>query len=516
MTLRFKLASILSLSFMTLGQTQAMKDNEYHQLSIPEIHKEMASGNLTSAQLTQYYIDQIKTLNPILNAVITVNPNALTDAKAADKHREKAASLGILHGIPVLLKDNIDTADGMANTAGSLLLKDNFPEKDAFIVTQLRQAGAIILGKANLSEWANFRSTRSLSGWSAIGGQTKNPYDVTRTPCGSSSGSGAAVAAAMSAVAIGTETDGSITCPSAINGIVGIKPTVGSVSRTGIIPISSNHDTAGPMARSVTDAVYLLQAILGKDKEDRLGFESPYTENNLINHLKTDGLKGKRIGIVSNYLNPNPKVNEIFYQAVDTMKKAGAVIVDSTPIKTKGDWGQQQYNTLLWDFKDELADYLATTKSSAKTLADVMEFNLKHSLSEMPYFDQEIFDTANSSKGKQEPNYQSNLEEMLSLAREQGIDATLEKYNLDMLIAPTSGPAWKIDIVNGDHFQGSATSPAAVSGYPHITVPMGYVLHLPVGMSFFAGKNSEGSLVEAAYHFEQITKARRAPQLETR
>lgn len=513
MKFKLKLASLVSLALSTLGHAQAASKPDYQQLTIPELQTRMASGELSAAALTQHYLNQINALNPTLNAVITINPNALEDAKAADRARENEQTLGLLHGIPVLLKDNIDTADGMPNTGGSLLLKNNYPEKDAFVTKQLRKAGAIILGKANLSEWANFRSTRSISGWSAMGGQAKNPYDLTRTPCGSSSGSGVAVAAAMTQIAVGTETDGSITCPSAINGIVGIKPTVGSVSRSGIIPISSNHDTAGPMARNVTDAVYLLQAMLGEDDADRLGFASPHINNSLVDALKAGDLKGKRIGVVSNYLSPHPKVNAVFKQAVKVLREAGAVIIEGTNIDTKGEWGQQQYNTLLWDFKDEVAEYLATTKSEAKDLKDIIQFNIQHPDKEMLYFDQEIFDIANSSKGKDEPNYQENLDELLTLAREKGIDATLKQYKLDMLIAPTSGPAWKLDMVNGDNFQGSATSPAAVSGYPHITVPMGYVLHLPVGISFFAGKNSEAQLIEAAYHFEQLTHARRAPYI---
>lgn len=511
MKLKTKLASFVALALSSVGLAHANQPLNVQALTIPELQEKMASGELSSAALTQHYLTQITSLNPTLNAVITVNPKAIEQAKAADNIRQTKEPLGLLHGIPVLLKDNIDTNDGMPNTAGSLLLKDNRPENDAFVTQKLREAGAIILGKANLSEWANFRSTRSVSGWSAMGGQARNPYDITRTPCGSSSGSGVAVAAALTQVAVGTETDGSITCPSSVNGIVGIKPTVGSVSRSGIIPISSHHDTAGPMARNVTDAVYLLQAMLGEDKADHLGFKSPHDDNQLIDALKTEGLKGKRIGVVSNYLNPNPKVNALFKEAVSILRKAGATIVEGANIETRGEWGQLQYNTLLWDFKDEIADYLATTKSEGKTLEDIIAFNESAHEKEMPFFDQEIFDTANRSKGKREPNYQENVKTMFSLAREKGIDATLKQHKLDMLIAPTSGPAWKIDPINGDHFQGSASSPAAISGYPHITVPMGYVLHLPVGISFFAGKNSETTLIEAAYHFEQITQFRRAP-----
>ncbi len=513
---KLTLASLISFALSLFSTANAFADID--KLTIPDLHKKMAAGELSSVKLTQFYLQQIESLNPKLHAVITVNPNALEDAQKSDKKRKDAASnnnkLGLLHGIPVLLKDNIDTADGMPTTGGSVLLKNHFPQKDAFVVTQLRNAGAIILGKANLSEWANFRSTRSSSGWSGMGGQTRNPYDITRTPCGSSSGSGVAVAANMTQIAIGTETDGSIICPSASNGVVGFKPTVGLVSRTGIIPISSNHDTAGPMARSVTDAVFLLQSMLGNDAQDGHSFTNKALSNNgLLKHLKADGLKGKRIGVVSNYQSAHPEVNAIFKRSVGIMREAGAIIVEDAPIETKGKWRQHQYNTLLWDFKDEIASYLSTTKLEAKSLNDLIVLNKTHSKDELVVFGQEIFETANQTKGKNEPNYQKNLSEMMAMVREQGIDATMKKHDLDILIAPTSGPAWKIDPINGDHFQGSATSPAAISGYPHITVPMGYVLHLPVGISFFAGKNSEPTLIEAAYHFEQATKVRRAPHL---
>lgn len=510
---KLTLASLISITLSLFTGAKAFANID--DLTIPELQEKMAAGKLTSARLTQFYLQQIEALNPKLHAVITVNPSALKDAQQADQQRQSGKPLGLLHGIPLLLKDNIDTADGMPNTGGSVLLKDNIPQQDAFIVSQLRNAGAIILGKANLSEWANFRSTRSSSGWSGMGGQTRNPYDITRTPCGSSSGSGVAVAANMTQVAIGTETDGSITCPSSANGVVGIKPTVGSVSRSGIIPISSNHDTAGPMARSVTDAVYLLQAILGEDKQDRLSFASDnITNHQLLKHLKADGLKGKRIGIVTNYESAHPEVNAIFKRAVRIMQDAGAIIVKDAQIETKGKWHKQQYNTLLWDFKDEVAEYLKTTKLGVKTLNDLIVQNKEHSEQELVVFGQEIFETANQTQGKSEPDYEKNLTEMMAMARENGIDATLKKHNLDILIAPTTGPAWKIDAINGDHFQGSATSPAAVSGYPHITVPMGYVLHLPVGISFFSGKNTEPTLIEAAYHFEQITKVRRPPYVK--
>lgn len=510
-------ALFLIFTLVTLvASSVSYATDKAESLTIPAIHSKMRTGKLTSLELTQHYLQRVKALNPKINAVIAVNPNAQRDAKQADELAAKLTKQNqpwpLLLGIPVLVKDNIDTADGMANTAGSILLKNNFPKHDAFVIQQLRQAGAIILGKANLSEWANFRSTRSNSGWSAMGGQTRNPFDITRSPCGSSSGSGAAVSANLSQVAIGTETDGSITCPSAINGVVGIKPTIGAVSRSGIIPISSQFDTAGPMARSVTDAVILLQAMLGYDENDQHSSKVPFSD--LTEHLKPSGLKGKRIGIVSNYASAHPKVDALFNQAVKAMEKAGAIIVDDVKIATKGQWRQAQLNALLWDFKDEVADYLKTTDMPFHTLAELIALNDKHAAEELAQFGQEIFTMADATKGKQSENYQKQRETLLSLARKKGIDATLKQHNLDILIAPTTDPAWKIDMINGDYFPGSATSPAAIAGYPHITVPMGFVLHLPVGMSFFSTANSEPVLIEAAYHFEQITQARRAPQLQ--
>ncbi|UAA39318.1 amidase [Paraneptunicella aestuarii] len=500
-----------------MSKTAHAVDAIVSQLTIPQIHEKMRAGELTSEQLTRFYLHRIDVLNPKVNAVITLNPKALNDAIQADKTlAANKENLGLLHGIPILLKDNIDTNDGMPNTAGSELLKYNIPKHNAFIVDQLKKAGAIILGKTNLSEWANFRSTRSISGWSSHGGQTRNPYDLSRSPCGSSSGSGAAIAAELAQVAVGTETDGSITCPSAMMSVVGFKPSVGSVSRSGIIPISSQFDTAGPMARSVTDAVYLLQAMLGKDDKDAASYEHSGFSNQLIQHLKAEGLKGKRIGIVSNYMHSHPQVNALFNRAVNVMREAGAEIITEAPITTKNQWRVDQYNILLWDFKDEVADYLKHSGIKAKTLNDLILRNKEFSASTMPLFSQDIFEQANSSQGKQEKEYQNTLTRLLSMVREQGIDATLKAHNLDILIAPSTGPAWKLDIINGDHFNGSSSSPAAIAGYPHITVPMGYVSHMPAGISFFASKDQEADIIEAAYHFEQLTQFRIAPNIPKR
>lgn len=512
---------LLLLSMLIVATTSDAANAEHdikystEALTIPAIHQAMRDDKLTSSQLTQHYLQRILALNPKINAVITVNPKAQQDAKRADalaaQLKRQNQPWPLLLGVPILVKDNIDTADGMANTGGSVLLKDHYPKHDAFVIQQLRQAGAIILGKANLSEWANFRSTRSNSGWSAMGGQTRNPFDITRSPCGSSSGSGAAVSANLTQVAIGTETDGSIICPAAMNGVVGIKPTVGAVSRTGIIPISSQFDTAGPMARSVTDAVFLLQAMLGLDERDTHSVPMPFDD--LTQYLNSNGLQGKRIGIASNYASAHPKVNALFSRAVETMRNAGAVIIDNVVIKTKGEWHQAQLNALLWDFKDEIADYLKTTDMPFNTLAELIALNNQYAAKELTAFGQELFIMAEATQGKQSQHYRQQRQNLLDLARAKGIDAALKQHDLDLLIAPTTQPAWKIDLVNGDYYSGSASSPAAISGYPHISVPMGFVLHLPVAISFFSTANSEPMLIEAAYHFEQITQARRAPSL---
>jgi Asp-tRNA(Asn)/Glu-tRNA(Gln) amidotransferase A subunit family amidase len=484
------------------------------ELSIQEIHQQMQQGKLTSEQLVKFYLNRIETFDKNgakLNAIAQINKNALKHAKALDSKFKATGLTGSLHGIPVLLKDNIDTTDGMANTAGSHALKSNYPKDNAFFVQQLIKAGAIILGKTNLSEWANFRSTSASSGWSGLWGQTNNPYDVTTSPCGSSSGSGVAVAANLATIAVGTETDGSVTCPSAINGIVGIKPTLGTVSRDGIIPIAHSQDTAGPMARNVTDAVILLNAMVAVDKND-----SGTTSSNInyLLHLKRDGLQGKRIGIARNFMGYHKKTDRVFEQAIVDLKAQGAIIVENTNFDNSNQWGESEFEVLLYEFKHGLNKYLSNTAQGLpKSLAELITFNKQHVDVEMPYFEQEIFEMAEGKGELTEKSYLDALAQAKLATQKNGIDAVMEKYSLDLIVAPTTAPAWKTDWINGDHYLGASSSAAAISGYPHITVPMGYVQGLPVGLSLFSGKLQEGVLIEAAYSYEQATKHRQAPKL---
>lgn len=480
-------------------------------VTIASVHQQFKQQTLTSEQLVRFYLKRIQQFDkngPKLNSVVQLNKNAVAQAVTLDKYYLKYGFKGPLHGIPVLLKDNIDTLDGMANTAGSAALQFNFPKKEAFLVQQLKKAGAIILGKTNLSEWANFRSTHASSGWSGLYGQTKNPYDLTTSPCGSSAGSGVAIAADFAVLAIGTETDGSITCPASVNGIVGIKPTLGTISRQGIIPLAHSQDTAGPMARTVTDAVVMLQSMVATDSNDPQTLASNI---NYISHLKVQGLKGKRIGIVRNLSGYLPQVDDLFDKAIDVLKQQGAIIIDNANIKTLGQWDEAETEVLLYEFKHDLNAYLAqTSKNVPNSLAQLITFNKNHAAQEMPYFGQELFLEAQSKGELTDKKYVVALNKAKSTAK-NGIDNALAKNKLDLLIAPTTQPAWKIDWINGDHYLGSATSPAAVSGYPHITVPMGYIHGLPVGLSLFASQLSEGTLIEAAYGFEQATKTLRVP-----
>lgn len=508
--------TVISSSAFSHGSTylNTYLNNSLDELSVMQMQQKVADGTLSSEAMVQFYLDRIVLLDDKgaeLNAVGRVHHEVLAEARKLDKEREEKGVRGPLHGVPVLLKDNIDTSDGMANTAGSIALRHNYPDQDAFLVKRLREAGAIILGKANLSEWANFRSTSSSSGWSGMYGQAKNPYDVTRSPCGSSSGSGVAVAANLTLLAIGTETDGSVVCPSSVNGVVGIKPTLGTVSRSGIIPIAHSQDTAGPMARSVSDAVHLLDVMVGFDKNDSGAVKSKI---DYTSHLKADGLKGKRIGVVRNMAGFHPKVDALFDAAIATMKAQGAIIVDNANIDNKGKWGDAEYEVLLYEFKADLNAYLAKTKGEhPKTLEDLIAFNKRHSSTEMPFFGQEIFEMAQSKGGLSDKAYKDALVKAKRLSGEEGIDATMKKYKVDMLIAPTTGPAWKIDLINADGYSGGSASGApAVSGYPHITVPMGMVAHLPVGLSFFASQLQEGRLIEAAFGYEQASLKREKPR----
>lgn len=488
------------------------------ELSILELQARLQSGALTARRLVERYLERIEQLDkngPALNAVIELNPDALALADALDAERQAGSVRGPLHGIPILLKDNIDTADRMTTTAGSLALEGSLAPRDAFLVERLRQAGAILLGKANLSEWANFRSTHSVSGWSSRGGQTRNPYALDRNPCGSSSGSAVAVAADLCAAAIGTETDGSITCPASANGIVGLKPTLGLISCSGVVPIAHSQDTAGPMARTVADAALLLGALTGVDPRDPATAESEGKAlSDYTPFLDPDGLKGARIGVARNYCGFDPRVDQIFERSLEAMKARGAEIIDPVTVIAESKFARSEVAVLLYEFKADLNAYLASRGPDApvRSLEEVIRFNEQNKERVMPYFGQERMLQAQAKGPLSDPRYQAALEKARRLTR-QSLDAALQEHRLDAIVAPTRGPAWLIDLVNGDlPGDGGFSSPTAVAGYPHLTVPAGYVFGLPVGLSFFAGPWQEPTLIRLAYAFEQATQARRPPQ----
>jgi amidase len=491
---------------------------EFDEVTITDLQEAVKSGKHSARSITEKYlarIDQMDKQGPAINSVIELNPDALAIADALDKERKDKGVRGPLHGIPVLIKDNIDTADKMMTTAGSLALLGSKPSKDSTVAQKLREAGAVILGKTNLSEWANIRSGHSTSGWSGRGGQTKNPYALDRNPCGSSSGSGAAVSANLCAAAIGTETDGSIVCPSSSNGLVGIKTTVGLVSRTGIIPISHSQDGAGPMCRTVRDAAIVLGALTGIDEQDVATSESrEHSYTDYLQFLKADGLRGARIGVVRKTFGFNEKVDKVLEDALDTMKKQGAILVDPAPIETAGKFGDSEFTVLLYELKADLNAYLARLGPNApvKTLKDVIDFNERNREKEMPYFGQDTFVKAQEKGPLTTPEYLDALAKNHQLARKEGIDATMDKNNLDALIGPTGGPAWLTDHINGDSFGGGSSSAAAVAGYPNITVPAGFVEGLPVGISFFGRAWSEPVLIRLAFAFEQSTNSRKPPR----
>lgn len=488
----------------------------WFEADLEQLQQAMQQGQLTATALTEFYLQQINMHNDQgadLRAIISVQEPDVLLERAAQLDAERAAGRvrGPLHGIPVVVKDNIDTDDGMPTTAGSWLLRAHYAPDDAFIVQRLRDAGAIIMAKANLSEWANFRDNASSSGWSSLGGQTKNPYDTSRSPCGSSSGSAVAVSANLTALAVGTETDGSLICPANANGIVSIKPTLGLLSRDGIIPIAHSQDTAGPMARSVRDAVYLLQAMTGYDRQDLASYAVAvdFTE-----HLRADGLRGKRIGVLRDLTGYHAGVDALFEQQLAVLREAGAVLVDDLKFPQGRNWGADEFTVLLYEFKHDLAAYLTQTNDTGlHSLADVIAANQQYASYTMPWFGQDLMTLAEQQGEATEAEYRAALARAKKAAGEDGIDALLASHQLDLLIAPSGGPAWKIDLITGDHFLGSSSGAAAVAGYPHITVPMGFVHHLPVGLSFFAGAKSEAVLIEAAYGFEQQTQARRPPTL---
>ena len=491
---------------------------ELEELTIADLQQGLSSGKYTSRQLVEKYTDRINDVDkkgPALHSVIEMNPDAEQIAAALDRERKEKGPRGPLHGIPVLIKDNIDTQDRMMTTAGSLALVGAKPQRDAFVAQRLREAGAIILGKTNLSEWANFRSSKSSSGWSGRGGQTKNPYVLERNPCGSSSGSGAAVAANLCTVAVGTETDGSVVCPSSANSLVGIKPTVGLVSRAGIIPIAHSQDTAGPMARTVTDAAILLAAMTGVDPRDEATNASRgKSVTDYRQFLNKDGLRGMRLGIARKHFGFNERVDKLMNDLLAEMKRLGAVLVDPADVPTTGKFDDSELEVLLYEFKADLNAYLAGLGPQApvRSLKDVIAFNEKNRDREMPYFGQDTMIKAEAKGPLTSKPYLAALQKNHLLTRTQGIDAVMKKNQLDALVAPTGGPAWPTDWINGDHFTGGYSSASAIAGYPHITVPAGYVFGLPVGISFFGGAFSEAKLIKIAYAFEQATKVRRPPE----
>jgi len=486
-----------------------------NEVTISTLQQKMQSKEYTSRGITELYLKRIAEIDkssPALNAVIELNPDALIIADAMDRERAAGNIRGPLHGIPVLIKDNISTGDKMHTTAGALAIADNIAREDAFIVRKLREAGVVLLGKTNLSEWANFRSTHSTSAWSSRGGQTKCPYILDRNPSGSSSGSGAAVAANLCAIAIGTETDGSIVSPSSVNGLVGIKPTVGLWSRTGIIPISKTQDTAGPMARSVKDAAILLGALTGVDPDDHYTIGSNgKTQPDYTKFLDENGLKGKRIGVEKDGLKVNLGIDGLFQDALNVLKSKGAVIIEVELFKQMKEAFNAQFTVLLYEFKDGLNKYLAQANSGVKSLAQVIEFNKQNEQKAMPFFKQEILEQADAKGSLISKEYVEALKKTTEITR-NAIDTILKQNNLDAISAPTNGFACCIDLVNGDYDNGfSFSSPAAMAGYPHITVPMGSVHGLPAGLSFISGAYKEADIIKLAYGYEQASKKRVPP-----
>ncbi|WP_422362014.1 amidase [Reichenbachiella sp.] len=500
-------------------QQQQTKGFELEEKTVADLQAMMENGTHTAVSICQLYIDRIKAIDQGengLRAVIELNPEALTIAAALDKERAEGKVRGPLHGIPVMIKDNINTGDNMGTTAGSLALVGSDVRNDAFIVSKLRESGAILLGKTNLSEWANFRSERSSSGWSGRGRQTRNPYAMDRSPCGSSSGSGVAVSANLCAVTIGTETNGSIVCPSSLNGVVGIKPTVGLWSRSGIIPISKTQDTAGPMARSLTDAATLLGALVGSDPEDEMTQDSTaVVYKDYTQFLDPNGLEGKRIGIFRGPMGLHEGVDAIMEESFVAMEAAGAILVDSIALGEMHYLGNAEYELLLYEFKDGLNAYLAglTNDFPHKNIGDLIEYNRQNKEQEMPYFQQEIFELAESKGDLSDEEYQKAFALCQKISRTDGIDLAIEKHNLDAIVAPTGDPAWVIDKINGDNYRISSSSMPAMAGYPNVTVPAGDVEGLPIGISFFSTAYTEADLISIAYGFEQKTKARIVPKL---
>jgi amidase len=513
------IASILSSckSRDTKPEIAEFSDNSWlEEITIRELQQGYKDGKYNVQEVVSAYLGRINEIDkngPALNSIIVINPEALQIAEELDREFAEGKIKGPLFGIPVVLKDNIDTHDKMPNTAGATVLRNSFPETDSPVARKLREAGAVIIAKANLSEWANFRGTASTSGWSGVGGQTKNPYILDRNPCGSSSGSGVAVSANLCVLAIGTETDGSIVCPSNNNGIVGLKPTVGLISRTGIIPISFTQDTPGPMGRTVEDVAICLGALTGIDSADSKTlassgrFLTDYSKS-----LKKDGLSGKRIGIIKDSGGFSDRVDSLMKQAIEFMESHGAELIEVEAPKSS-EYNDAEFEVLLYEFKDGLNRYLKGLGDNVpvKNLSELIEFNKSDSI-ELRYFNQKIVEMADKKGDLSSPEYKKSLEKMLRATRENGIDKIMNENDLDALIAPTGSPAWKTDLILGDHFVGGSSSLAAISGYPAITVPMGFIHNLPVGITFFGRAWSEPQLIEIAYSYEQGTKHRKAPK----
>jgi amidase len=488
---------------------------DIEEATVKSLQDAMASGQMSAKKIVGAYLKRIKDIDPKVNSMIELNPDASAIAEELDRERKAGKLRGPLHGIPVVIKDNIDTADKMKTTAGSLALVDSpTPSRDSSVAQQLRAAGAIILGKTNLSEWANFRSNSSSSGWSGRGGQTRNPYILDRNPCGSSSGTGAAISANLAAIGIGTETDGSVVCPSSICGIVGVKPTVGLISRSGIIPIAHTQDTAGPMTRTVTDAAILLSALTAVDPRDSA--TSKNTEKARKDYtafLDKGGLKGARLGVARDYWGGNEGVDKVLDEALDAMKKAGAQLFD-VKFETYREFGDAEYQVLLYEFKADLEKYLVERNAKYKTLAELIKFNDDNADKEMPYFGQDIFHQAEEKGPLTTDEYVQALKKCRMMSQAQGIDAAISTNKLDAIVAPSNAPTWMIDLVSGDcgsGYVGSSQFPA-VSGYPNITVPFGMIKELPIGVSFMGGAWTEPTLFRIAYAFEQLTNGRRKPK----
>ncbi|MFV0387184.1 MAG: amidase [Pyrinomonadaceae bacterium] len=506
--------SALLLANTNMGAKNFVGEFDIEERTIAELQEAMKRGDITSKALVEIYLKRIKDIDPLIASIIEINPDAVKIAEEMDSERAGGKIRSGLHGIPFVIKDNIDTADKMKTTAGSLaLIEAPTPKKDAFIVSKLRAAGAVLLAKTNLSEWANFRSQNASSGWSGRGGQTRNPYILDRSPCGSSSGSGAAVSANLAAIALGTETDGSIVCPASINGIVGIKPTLGLVSRSGIIPIAHSQDTAGPMARTVSDAATLLNAIVGKDPDDSVTAQfDELSKLDYTQFLDANSLNGARLGVMRQYFGKNAELDGLMNSLLTKMKAAGAELID-VDFPDLRNYGDDEYQVLLYEFKNDLNKYLAARGGKYDTLKKLIAFNYANAEKELPYFKQEIFVEAQAKDGLESREYRLALLRSKVLTQDKGIDLLIGNYRLDALIAPSNAQSWMIDLINGDSPTNyvSSSSIAAVSGYPNITVPSGFLDKLPIGVSFFGSAFSEPKLISLAFAWEQKIKARKKP-----